>query len=393
MTITQHVRHHADLQPCKPAIITSHGLTLTYHELYQHMTVCAPLPIPLLGSSWDGDFILRTTGTTGKSKEVVISQRAVLANSENLIEGHGYTERTFFIVTGPLDHLGCWSKIFPTLMTGGTLYIMDDGMKHLDSFFQAFTVSDSVRHATFLVPSSIRILLMHAADRLQSLSAKLDFIESGGAPLPQPDMLRLCSLLPHTRLYNTYASTETGVCTTYNYNDGRCLSGCLGKPLRHSSVFITPEGTIACKGSTLMSGYRGDPEQTAAVMHDGAFYTADGGWIDDEGMLHIEGRRDDIINTGGLKVAPQEVEEVALSFPGISECICTSRPHPILGAAPALLVVPAPGHTLDKRALARHIAATLERYKVPLHYETVASIAKTPNGKPDRKAYRNSAQP
>lgn len=65
------------------------------------------------------------------------------------------------------------------------------------------------------------MLLQFGADRLAQYADRLDFIESGAAPLPHADMLRLCDLLPHTRLYNTYASTETGIIATYNYNDGR----------------------------------------------------------------------------------------------------------------------------------------------------------------------------
>ena len=137
-----------------------------------------------------------------------------------------------------------------------------------------------------------------------------------------------------------------------------------------------------------MSGYENDEELTKQAMHDDTFFTADSGWIDEEGMLHIGGRTDDIINVGGLKLAPQEVEEAALAHPMVNDCICIAEPHPILGQAPALLLVLAEGYTLDKRALARHINDRLDRYKVPLKYTVVKSIEKTPNGKINRKAYR-----
>ena len=68
-------------------------------------------------------------------------------------------------------------------------------------------------------------------------------------------MLQLCHVLPQSRLYNTYASTETGIVSTYNFNNGNCLAGCLGLPMKHSSFFITEDGLIGCKGKTLMSGY------------------------------------------------------------------------------------------------------------------------------------------
>ncbi len=394
MTILDYIQRHATTAPQRNAIIlcASDGSrqTISYASLLNSMKCCEPLPIPLLGSRWDGDFTLYTTGSTGRPKGVVISQRAVICNSENLIEGHGYTHDTRFVIAGPMDHLGCWSKLFPTLMMGGMLYIMSDGMKDINAILDTIEDEGSGGFALFMVPSAIRIMLTQAADRLSKLSNRIDFIEAGGAPLPRPDMLRLCDLMPHTRLYNTYASTETGVVCTYNYNDGRCLSGCLGRPLKHSRVFITSEGTIACQGETLMSRYEGEPELTAAVMREGTFYTADGGWIDDEGMLHITGRTDDIINVGGFKLAPQEVEEAALSHPSVRDCICVSHEHAVLGEAPELLLVLDDGQEFDKRGLARHIAAQVERYKVPLYYTVTDEIRKTPNGKLDRKAYRRN---
>lgn len=389
MNILNRIRKSAEQYPQEPAIITaSDGQVFTYAETYRRMKAGEQLPIPLLGNSWDSNFILHTTGTTGKSKSVIISQQAVIANSDNLIIAHGYTHKQVMLITGPMDHLGCWSKLFPTLISGGTLYIIEDGMKNVNDFFKPFNLMPERRFATFLVPSALRILLSQAQDRLAAHAASIDFIEAGGAPLPRPDMLRLCEILPKSRLFNTYASTETGVIATYNFNDGRCLSGCVGHAMRHSSVVITKEGTIACKGDTLMSGYENDEELTRQVLHNDTFFTADSGWIDEEGMLHIGGRIDDIINVGGLKLAPQEVEEAALAHPMVNDCVCIAEPHPILGQAPALLLVLAEGYTLDKRALARHINDRLERYKVPLKYTVVESIEKTPNGKINRKAYR-----
>ena len=240
------------------------------------------------------------------------------------------------------------------------------------------------------MPATIRMILQFAPDRLASYADRLDFIESGAAPLPQADMLRLCELLPTTRLYNTYASTETGIIATYNYNDGRCMANCLGRPMPHSRVLITPEGLIACQGDTLMSGYVGDPELTATVLRDDTIFTSDIGTLDEEGMLHLSGRASDVINVGGFKVSPIEVEEVAMSSPLVSDCICISASHPVTGHALKLLVVTPPGQTLDKRTLARFLADRLEPYKVPMLYEQVDTIARTYNGKLDRKHYYSS---
>lgn len=385
MTILDYIHRNALAVPHKPAIIAQDGTVITYADVYQRMCDCDCLPIPLLGESWESDFHLRTTGTTGKSKTVVISQQAVIANSQNLIHAHGYSSNTVFVVAGALDHLGGWSKIFPTLMTGGTLILLD-GMKDVNAFFRAMDY-DSTHLATFLVPASIRMLLQFSADRLASYSHKIEFLETGAAPISHTDMLRLCQLLPRTRLYNTYASTETGIVCSYNFNDGRTKPGCCGPALLNSQVFITESGTIACKGRTLMSGYLDEPELTATVLKDGCIHTADSGYIDEDGMLHVLGRNDDVINIGGYKVDPVEVENRALAFPGIQDCICIADQYPVLGDTLKLLVRTG-GDTIDKKEIARFMAQTLEPYKVPTRYEYVETINRTSNGKLDRKSYR-----
>ena len=329
--------------------------------------------------------ILYTTGTTGQSKGVMVSHRALIADAENLIAGQGFSHDLVFVINGPLNHIGSLSKIWPCIILGATIVILE-GMKDLNAFFRVLDYP-AKNMATFFVPATIRMILQFAPDRLASYADKLDFIESGAAPLPQADMLRLCELLPKTRLYNTYASTETGIIATYNYNDGRCMANCLGRPMPHSRVLITPEGLIACQGDTLMSGYVGDPELTATVLRDDTVFTSDIGTLDDEGMLHLSGRASDVINVGGFKVSPIEVEEVAMSNPMVSDCICISAAHPVTGRALKLLVVTPPGQTLDKRSLARYLADRLEPYKVPMLYEQVDTIARTYNGKLDRKHY------
>ena len=372
---------------------------VTYFAIHLAGSVAAPLerdtPEPLfqeitaslVGSELPPDSadILYTTGTTGRSKGVIISHRTIIADAENLIAGQGFSRDLMFIINGPLNHIGSLSKIFPVVMLGATLYILD-GMRDLNAFFQALDYP-SAKMATFFVPATIRMLLQFAADRLAAYSDKIDFIESGAAPLAHADMLRLCELLPHTRLYNTYASTETGIIATYNYNDGRCLQGCLGRPMPHSRLLITADGLIACQGDTLMSGYVNDPELTATVLRDDTIFTADMGHIDEEGMLRLEGRQGDVINVGGYKVAPTEVEDAALSLHEIKDCICIAVDHPVTGQALKLLVVVAEGACFNKRQIARALKDRLEVYKVPLLYEQVEKIQRTYNGKINRKFY------
>jgi acyl-CoA synthetase (AMP-forming)/AMP-acid ligase II len=270
-------------------------------------------------------------------------------------------------------------------MLGATVVLLD-GMKDHNAFFRALNYP-AAKVATFLVPAAIRMLLQLSGERLAACADRIDFIETGAAAISHADMKELCRLLPHSRLYNTYASTETGIIATYNFNDGRCMAGCLGRPMRHAHLGISSEGRIVCSGPMLMSGYAGDAERTASVLRDGKLYTSDLGTIDGEGMLHLSGREDDIINVGGYKVSPLEVEDAALSSPLVADCLCIPSPHPVTGQALKLLVVPAAGCAFTKRTLALFLKERLELYKVPLLYEEVPAIRRTFNGKPDRKSY------
>ncbi len=330
--------------------------------------------------------VLYTTGTTGRSKGVMISHRTIVADAENLIAGQLFSHELVFIINGPLNHIGSLSKIYPVIMLGATLYIID-GMRDMNAFFGALDYP-ATKMATFFVPASVRMLMQFSAERLASYAEKIDFIECGGAPLPHSDMQELCRLLPKTRLYNTYASTETGIISTYTYNDGECIAGCLGKTMPHSRIIITPEGRISCQGDTLMSGYIGEPELTATVLRGDTVYMSDLGRIDEQGRLHIGGRQDDVINVGGYKVAPTEVEDAALLLPEVKDCICISAAHPVTGHALKLLVVMADGCQLNKRRIALHLKGRLEVYKVPMLYEQVDHVERTYNGKLNRKFYR-----
>ena len=334
--------------------------------------------------------ILFTSGTTGQPKGVVLSHQALVADAVNLNEGQGFHENLVFIINGPLNHAGCWTKVLAVVLAGASLYLMP-GMKNLDSFFSAldFIRTTGRPAATFLVPASIRIMLQFSGERLAQYADIIEFIETGAAPMPHADMLRLCELLPKSRLFNTYASSETGVICTYNYNDGECSLGCMGRKLKLASIEIR-EDILVCKGPSLMMGYLGSTDFTQASMPE--FQTTDLGRIDEKGRLFLMGRQNDVINVGGLKVSPTEVEEIAMSFEGIQDCICLPDPHPLMGFVPKLLVAMEPGVLFDKKAIALFLRKQLEAYKVPVKYELVDKVERTYNGKLNRKAYDTMSQ-
>lgn len=329
---------------------------------------------------------LFTTGTTGKSKGAMLSELSLTASSENFTDRFPFSKDLCFIVSGPLNHIASLFKIHPTLSAGGTVCIVD-GLKDMNVFFKAFDLPFK-EFAAFLVPASLRIIMQYSYEKLCSLAPRISFIETGAAPISKDDMEKLSKALPHSRLYNGYGSTEFGSASAYDFNDGKYMEGCVGRPYKNVTIEIAPDSTVVVSGLGVMSGYVNDEENTRIVLADGKIHTSDLGYFDEDGLLHLTGRAGDVINVGGYKVNPIEVEGIASSYPGIKDSICIAAKHPVIGPVLKLLVVTDDDAAFDKHALAVFIKSKLEAYKVPTMYEAVDAIKYTYNGKKDRKAYK-----
>ena len=330
--------------------------------------------------------ILYTTGTTGKSKGVMLSRTALESCADNFICDMHYTDDLLYIISGPLNHIASLFKIHPVLIAGGTVCILD-GLKDINAFFDVFKLPYN-KVATFMVPASLRLLMEFSYDKLCAVADRIDFIETGAAPITGKDMERLAKALPHSRLYNTLGGTEIGAVCTYDFNDGKYMEGCIGRPMKNSMVEVTPDGSIIVSGPTVMSGYVNDPESTARVLQNGRITTSDLGFVDENGLIHLKGRRGDVINVGGFKVDPLEVENAATGHESVKECICIVAEHPVIGPVLKLLIVLEDGFVLDKHSVAMYLKSKLEPHKIPTYYEAVDKIQRTYNGKRDRKYYR-----
>jgi len=362
----------------------------------EHFTSVEGYAFPAQEDSAD---ILFTTGTTGASKGVELSHKALSATAENLIYGCEYKPDTVMILPGPLNHANAIRKLFTTMVNGSTIIILN-GMMNLKRFFDALDYPQG-HIACCLPPAAIRTIFQATQDKIGAYSDKIDFIESATSPLPEPDKLKLAKLLPHTRLYNNYGSSESASVCMYDYNRYPGMSGCVGKAMPNSQILIVDDekriiqsskdnmGLLACKGDVNMKGYVNDPDATAEVLVNGIVYTNDIGYIDQNGFIYVSGRKGDVINVGGLKVAPTEVESAALACDDIMDCICIGVDDHITGKALKLLVVLKEDVQLDIRKIRSFLMSKLENYKVPSQYEQVEQIARTYNGKLDRKAYKN----
>jgi acyl-coenzyme A synthetase/AMP-(fatty) acid ligase len=144
-------------------------------------------------------------------------------------------------------------------------------------------------------------------------------------------------------------------------------------------------GIIAIRSNTVTAGYWNEPELTARTIQNGVIYMTDLGYIDEDGYLYLVGRRDDVINVGGLKVAPTEVEDMAQRFEKVDECACVPYEDKIFGRCLRMFVVMRPGYDFDAAEISDYLGTKLEAYKVPKYIERIDEIPKTYNGKIDRK--------
>ena len=338
--------------------------------------------------------ILYTTGTTGKSKGVMVSHYAQMNMCTNQNPVIGLREDNVWLIPTPMNHAAGLRKTHMSMVRGSTVYLLQ-GFTDLKKFFGAMKNS----HVTslYLPPAGIHYILLLAAKELAKYDDQLDFIYSSSSALPSGDKEKLIELLPHVRKYDAYGSSEVGAICYIDYNAVRNVPQCVGKPNKGFEVTCVDEnyqpfhadkenpGIIAIKSNTVTAGYWNEPELTKNTIHDGVIYMSDLGYMDDEGYLYLVGRRDDVINIGGFKVAPTEVEDAALRLPMMDDCACVPFQDKINGQVLKMYVVLKQDAPFDPVRIASLIGEKLEAYKVPKYIEQIDAIPRTFNGKIDRK--------
>ena len=339
--------------------------------------------------------ILYTTGTTGKSKGVMISSSSLAYYVATANPTFGMDENTVMLVCTPMNHAGGLRRLHMTMAAGGTAVLLE-GVYNLKKFFAV--IDQNGVNATYLPPASIRLLLSLAASEFKKLDGKLNFIYTASAPFPSADMETVAAMMTKTKLFQGYGSSETGCVSNYNYNAPGADLTCLGYPHKNVQVRLIAEdgsevtepnmnGHICVKSPMNMLGYLNEPELTASILQDGWIRSSDLGYFDEKGRLFFAGRGDDVINVGGFKVAPTEVESAALHYPGVKDCICIGV-QTRMGTALKLLVAMADDYPFDPKAIAAVIRPRVEPYKVPSSIEQIDEVPRTYNGKINRKAFR-----
>ena len=346
-----------------------------------------------VGVSDECSEIVFTTGTTGKSKGVMLTSHCLEVYLGALNPSFRLDGNSVFLVTTPLNHVGGMHRIHQCMAAGSTVILMD-GIRDLRAFFGAIH-QYGVTH-TYLPPASVKMLITLAKKEVAALDGKLQFIYTASAPFPVKDIETLMSLLPHTHLHQGYGSSETGSICNCCYNAPGENADCLGKPYPCVEVILSDadgnpvrepykEGFIRSRSGMNMIGYYKEPELTAKVLRDGFIYSSDLMFFDERGNLHFAGRGDDVINVRGFKISPTEVENVVMKHPSVSECVCIPYEDAKQGIVVKLLVCLNEGFSLDVEEIIGFLSERLEPYKIPTFVEAVNEIPRFPNGKIDRK--------
>ena len=250
------------------------------------------------------------------------------------------------------------------------------------------------------VPTIFATLLQMAPFEGLDLSS-LRYLTSTGAPFPPAHIRRLQELFPWARIYSMYGLTE---CTRVSYLDPSRLEdkiNSVGKAMPNTEVYVVDEqgrrvgpgvvGELVVRGSNVMRGYWGKPEETSKRLRDGdipgekVLYTGDLFYMDEEGFLYFVGRKDDIFKCKGEKISPKEIENVLCELDGVAEAAVIGVDDPIEGKAIKAIVVPRDGVTLSEKQVRQHCRANLENYMVPKFIEIHRTLPRTPSGKIDKK--------
>ncbi|HET9338558.1 MAG TPA: AMP-binding protein [Casimicrobiaceae bacterium] len=298
--------------------------------------------------------IMYTSGTTGLPKGICHTHYIRAMYSTLMANAWRMTPSSVVLHAGAIVFNGAMVTLFPAFMSGAT-YIVHRA-------FDAEAFIDTVERErvthSMLVPAQI-IAILNARGFEPARLSSLECILSLGAPLHVEHKERLTRLLPD-RFYELYGLTE-GFVTILDRDDALRKAGSVGVPPPFYDMRIEdPDGNelpagevgeIVGRGPITMAGYYGHPEKTADALRGGWLHSGDLGYVDDEGYLHLVDRMKDMIDSGGVKVYPKDVEEVVARHPDVREVAVFGIPHDKWGETPVAAVVLKSGASCDAAML------------------------------------------
>ena len=286
--------------------------------------------------------IMYSSGTTGLPKGIMHSHYVRSMYCLLMATAFRMTPESRTLHTGALMFNGAYVTMMPTLYLGGAYMVL----RQFDADAAIAAIERERITHVMLVPTQIIAILGARAYRPERL-ASLECILSLGAPLLQEHKDRLSADLPR-RFYELYGLTE-GFVTILDRDEAVRKSGSVGRPTQYFEMRIVDDagrdlppgeiGEIVGRGPIQMQGYYGRPDLTAQAIRDGWLYSGDLGYVDDEGYLYLVDRKKDMIDSGGMKVYPKDVEEIAARHPAVREVAVFGVPHDKWGETPIAAVI------------------------------------------------------
>ena len=335
--------------------------------------------------------VLHTSGTTSRPKMVPLTQSNLCASARNIAHTLALGPPDVCLNVMPLFHIhGLMAPVLASLASGGSVYCTPgfDALR----FFSWLEDADPTWYSA--VPTMHQAVLARLPrNRDRAARARLRFIRSASAALPAQVMKALEEGLD-APVIEAYAMTEAAhqMCSNPLPPAPR-KPGMVG-PAAGPEVAVMDEagrvvpvgteGEIVIRGDNVMRGYLANPAADANAFHGSWFRTGDLGYLDPDGYVKVTGRLKEIINRGGEKVAPLEVDEVLLDHPGVAQVCTFALPHARLGEEVAAAVVRVPEGGVDEAALRAFAAERLADFKVPRTIMFVDEIPKGATGKIQR---------
>jgi acyl-CoA synthetase (AMP-forming)/AMP-acid ligase II/thioesterase domain-containing protein/acyl carrier protein len=335
----------------------------------------------------DAVLVLQTSGTTARPKLVVVTHRNLLAMATRLQSWFALTPSDRVLCVMPLYYAqGLKNALFTPLILGGSLACPS---RSADSDF--LTWLTELEPTWYSAGPALHRSVLERARQWQrgEFRHSLRFIQSAAAPIPDAvrDGLEHFFGVP---VLDSYGLSEAGLVAANATAPDRRKRGTVGRPWRDELAIRGDDGRmlaagelgeIVVQGPGVTPGYINDIDASRANFADGWFRTGDLGCIDTDGFLTVVGRIKELINRGGEKIAPAEIDDALLRHPAVAEAAVFPVPHPRLGEDVGAAVVLRPGEVVTSLELRRFLRTCLVPFKIPRRIHIVASLPKSDTGK------------
>lgn len=335
----------------------------------------------------DEALVLHTSGTTSRPKPVPLTHANLIASAENVAGTLALTPNDRSLTVMPLFHIhGIVAGLLAPLLSGGTSVVVPGFAA--DRFGPQFAAADPTWYSA--VPA-IHQAILDAGPEVPG--HRLRFIRSSSSALPEPVRTRLERVFG-VPVLEAYGMTEAAHQIASNrLPPADRKPGSVGRPAGPEVAVLDPTGhplppgatgEVAVRGANVTAGYDAPAEVNAAAFANGWLRTGDEGRFDADGDLFLTGRLKEMINRGGEKITPREIEDVLLTHPDVAQAAVFAAPHPHLGEDVAAALVPAAGRTIDIAHVRLSVRELLAHFKVPRRIVVLDDLPKSATGKVQR---------